>query len=289
MKVGIINIGSFTSGVNQLLRTIISRNTEQKHTFIGIEIDRENREVALKELELELLKKSEKFGEEQLLHIYPSTEIENNFYSDIATSSSFDAIVIIGDDGSDRYDGKAKRLYVPTSIYNDIPGSTLSLGYDSALNSVVTSILQIKDTAKSMIYEKPRVFCVQVPGTSPNSLLSDSALAVSGMSIINEMNDDNYLDLKRIIETKYAKNETYSFLLINEAINPEVVKEKLSHLIDTDFKLVKIDEAQCLGPYPTAIDRVLSVKLANHIFDWVDSIHESGRLLVKEQQIIFSK
>ena len=180
----------------------------------------------------------------------------------------FDLFVVIG--GSNRIedlrssDLNANVLFVPIFIFND---SVFSLGYDTALNEIVTSIFKIKDTISSLHYMKLRVYCVQLPGQHHTRMLEDVTFAVDGELLTSEEN--SWKTLKDKLNNKYKEGQTYSFLITNESVNPDVFSKYLNEGIDVDFKWSHYDEAQCLGPKFTATDIILEKKIIVTILQWI--------------------
>src|SRR5690606_32814199 len=161
-----------------------------------------------------------------------------------------------------------------------------TLGYDTALNVIVTNIFKIKDTIGSLLYGKLRVFCVQIPGVSFNPLLENAAYAVGG-TLIYEPNDEYWDQLTDDLKRMYESGVNHSILVVNETIDPTTIQEKLSNKIDVDFKWDIIDESQCAGPYPTAMDRIFAMKFSEHIIQWLSGDIQSTRLLIKNQEVQF--
>lgn len=90
------------------------------------------------------------------------------------------ALVVIGGDGSFTGAGIFSKEFnfpvigIPGTIDNDIYGTDITLGYDTALNTVVEAVDKIKDTASS----HNRIFFVEVMGREAGFLALTSAIAV---------------------------------------------------------------------------------------------------------------
>jgi 6-phosphofructokinase 1 len=82
-----------------------------------------------------------------------------------------DALVIIGGDGSFRGGRDLAKLGVkvigiPATIDNDIPGTDYTIGFDTALNVIISIVSKIRDTASS----HDRIFVIEVMGRSSGEL-----------------------------------------------------------------------------------------------------------------------
>lgn len=96
-----------------------------------------------------------------------------------------DSLVVIGGDGS--YRGAAKIaehgihiVGIPGTIDNDIAGTDLTIGFDTAVNTVVEAVRKLRDTASS----HERIFIVEVMGRNCGDIALKSGLAIGAESII---------------------------------------------------------------------------------------------------------
>ena len=110
-----------------------------------------------------------------------------------------DALVVIGGDGS--FTGALvfnkefgiPVMGIPGTIDNDINGTDFTIGFDTALNTVISSIDKIRDTASS----HHRVFFVEVMGKDAGSLAIDSAL---GSAIATVLIPEEQTDIFKLVE-----------------------------------------------------------------------------------------
>ncbi|UUD35744.1 6-phosphofructokinase [Mycoplasmopsis caviae] len=133
-----------------------------------------------------------------------------------------DALIVIGGDGS--YAGAQllhekgiKTIGLPGTIDNDIASSDYTIGYDTALNTVVRSIDQIRDTASS----HKRIMIIEVMGNHCGDLALHSGLA-TGAEII--ATSEYRIDEKEIINNCVKITSKASPMRRNISI---VVSEKL--------------------------------------------------------------
>ncbi|RTR35714.1 hypothetical protein EKG37_03515 [Robertmurraya yapensis] len=280
MQVGIIHFGYLSFGSKVIMQKLVANCIRRDIKIANVHFDQESKKYGVSEF------KKDAIGEWEHIRIGILPDALNE---DIhATLQQFDSIIVLG--GSRQQvnyleeHSKGSVLSVPISILNDFEGSHYTLGYDTALNVVVNNILKIRDTIDSLKYGKLRVFCAQIPGNTSNSLLKDVATAIDGDSIYQP--DEKFWDeLTNRLDEKYKAGTTYSILVINEALDPEEVQEKLAQKLDIDFKWNHFDESQCLGPYPTALDRVLAMKLAQQVIRWMEEERQSACLVVKDHQV----
>lgn len=130
-----------------------------------------------------------------------------------------DALVVIGGDGS--YRGALaldklgiKCIGLPGTIDNDIPGSDLTIGFDTALNTAVECIDKLKDTSNS----HHRCSIVEVMGNRCGDLALYSGLATGAEIVITR--DTGYDEEEIIDKLKYLENsgKSHAIVIISEKI-----------------------------------------------------------------------
>lgn len=287
MKIGVVHFGCASAGSAQIARTLIDEVSKQGESVYGIEWNRFSKDIDLGELTQKETTSS--LGSDSfVLSSFPLAVWKEKAKEIADKLSSLDKIIILGKSEDENHQLTLKQLHVPISIFNDIEGSQLTLGYDTALNSIVKNIESVRDTASSLSYGKVRVFNVQIPGTSGSSmLLKNSCLAVDGV-VVPQANREHIEQVKRHIREKEAMHEGYTFLMMDQSVDPVKLGEHFEGF-DLDWKVVEIDESQCGGPYPTALDRVIANQLKRSVVDWSLSNQSSGQLLVQDNKILFQE
>jgi 6-phosphofructokinase len=177
MKIGIMNIESGYSVVNLLIYDLVSHLIHDHEVY---SIEQKTQVKPLREEDLAVWKL---YGG-NLVRCFSLIETLNLETSDL---SNFDAVLVLGGEVGHRTfqaiknQLKIKALFIPVSIYNEIPLSKQTLGYDSALNAVVGDIFKIEDSISSCHYEQFRLFGIQVPGKEGSYLAKDVADAMGDM------------------------------------------------------------------------------------------------------------
>lgn len=181
---------------------------------------------------------------------------------DIMKNAGIEGLVVIGGDGSFRgaYDLTQMGfpcIGVPGTIDNDIAGTEFTIGFDTALNTVVHAIDKIRDTATS----HENSFIIEVMGRDAGDLALWAGLAAGAESVI--IPEENY-DLDDIISRMKrgeARNKKHSIIIVAEGVMPaselaKLLKEKAG--IET--RITVLGHIQ-RGGSPTAFDRVLAGRL----------------------------
>ncbi len=177
-----------------------------------------------------------------------------------------DALVVIGGDGSLTGAGIFANEYnipivgLPGTIDNDLNGTDTTIGYDTALNTIMQSMDKIRDTATS----HERLFFVEVMGRNCGYLALNSAIASGAeAAIIPEISTEKD-QLEELINQGFRKSKSSSMVLVTEseitggAMNlAERVKKQYPQY---DVRVSILGHLQ-RGGSPTAQDRILASRM----------------------------
>ncbi|MGP7818463.1 6-phosphofructokinase [Niallia sp. 01092] len=173
-----------------------------------------------------------------------------------------DGLVVIGGDGS--YMG-AKALTeqgypcvgVPGTIDNDIPGTELTIGFDTALNTVIDAIDKIRDTATS----HERTFIIEVMGRNAGDIALWSGLAGGAETILIPEEDHNIEEVISRLKKGQERGKKHSIIVVAEGVNSGVeIGKQIEASTDFDTRVSVLGHMQ-RGGSPTAADRVLASRL----------------------------
>src|SRR5574344_3038666 len=177
-----------------------------------------------------------------------------------------DALVIIGGDGSltgarifaQEFD--VPCIGLPGTIDNDLYGTDTTIGYDTALNTILDAVDKIRDTATS----HDRLFFVEVMGRDAGFLALNGAIAAGAeAAIIPEISLEKD-QLAEMIETGFRKSKNSSIVLVAESEVTggamgvaERVKKEYPQF---DVRVSILGHLQ-RGGSPTAADRILATRM----------------------------
>lgn len=130
-----------------------------------------------------------------------------------------DALVIIGGDGSltgarifaQEYD--VPCIGLPGTIDNDLYGTDTTIGYDTALNTILEAVDKIRDTATS----HERLFFVEVMGRDAGFLALNGAIAAGAEAAIIPEFSTEVDQLEEFIEHGFRKSKSSSIVLVAES------------------------------------------------------------------------
>lgn len=185
---------------------------------------------------------------------------------DTLKSHEIDALVVLGGDGT--FTGA--RIFaqefnfpivgVPCTIDNDLYGTDFTIGYDTALNTVIDAVDKIRDTASS----HERLFFVEVMGRDAGFLALNAAIASGAeAAVIPEVSIKDDL-LSEVIKNGFRKSKNSSIVLVAESdatggaqgVADRVKKEHPEY----DVRVVVLGHMQ-RGGSPSAQDRILASRM----------------------------
>ncbi len=183
---------------------------------------------------------------------------------DQLTKAGIDAFVVIGGDGS--FTGaelfnkeyKFPVMGIPGTIDNDIFGTTHTLGYDTALNTVIECIDKIRDTANS----HNRLFFVEVMGRDAGHIALNAGIGAGAQEILIPEED---MGLERLVESlrkSKASGKSSSIVVIAEGdkIGKNVfeLKDYVEEILPEYEIRVSVLGHMQRGGSPSCFDRVLA-------------------------------
>ncbi len=179
-----------------------------------------------------------------------------------------DALVVIGGDGTftgARIFGKEFGVPIvglPGTIDNDLYGTDFTIGYDTAINTVVEAVDKLRDTA----YSHDRLFIIEVMGRDAGFIALRSGIA-TGAEMILIPESPTYIDeMLYSLEKDWKKNKTSGIMIVAEGDDSggalEVEKEINNHFPEYETRVSILGHIQ-RGGSPSAMDRVLASTLGN--------------------------
>ncbi|MEH6942398.1 6-phosphofructokinase [Bacillus sp. JJ722] len=173
-----------------------------------------------------------------------------------------EGLVVIGGDGS--YMG-AKALTehgfpcvgVPGTIDNDIPGTEFTIGFDTALNTVIDAIDKIRDTATS----HERTYVVEVMGRNAGDLALWSGLAGGAESILIPEANFDMNEIVQKLQRGHERGKKHSIIIVAEGVGSGVeIGKQIEEMTSLDTRVTVLGHVQ-RGGSPSAVDRVLASRL----------------------------
>ncbi len=199
-----------------------------------------------------------------------------------------DGLVVIGGNGSLTGALELHRLDFPTigipsTIDNDINGTDISIGVDTALNTILSAIDKIKDTASS----HNRAFLIETMGRNSGYLALASGLAGGAELVLCPEIETTLEEVARTVENSYIRGKAHAIIVVAEGWKPgtEHIARRLRERkeeLGFSVRVTRLGHVQ-RGGSPSAFDRILATRLgakaveqlingnSGHMIGWLDS------------------
>lgn len=175
-----------------------------------------------------------------------------------------EGLVVIGGDGT--FTGASKFMDefdipivgLPGTIDNDLAGTDYTIGYDTAINTVMDAVDKIRDTAES----HDRVFVVEVMGRDSGLIALRSGISIGAEAVlIPELEVDYDTIMKRLDATRKSKSSRIIIVAEGDKDGGLAVAEKIKHNFPHyDVRVSILGHIQ-RGGRPSCMDRVLASRL----------------------------
>lgn len=209
-----------------------------------------------------------------------------------------DAVVVIGGDGSftgamvftKEYD--VPFVGIPGTIDNDMYGTDYTIGYDTAMNTIVDAVDKIKDTASS----HGRIFFIEVMGREAGQLALSSGIAVGAEAILIPESTSQELEMEKFLKKGYKEKDRSGIVIVAEGGEPgrtiKIAERVAKEYPNLDVRVSILGHIQ-RGGTPTAKDRIAATKMGVAAIDALLDDQQSIMIgLVKNDRIVhvpFSK
>jgi len=176
-----------------------------------------------------------------------------------------EGVVVIGGDGSLRGALGLHRLGMPVigipgSIDNDIWGTDMSIGVDTALNTILDALDRIRDTATS----HQRAFLIEVMGRNCGYLAVMAGILGGAEIVIAPEHAITMEQVAEALEDAYVRGKTHAVAVIAEGA-PFKITDLANYLdsnksVGFEIRLTILGHIQ-RGGSPTAFDRLLATRM----------------------------
>lgn len=175
-----------------------------------------------------------------------------------------DALVAIGGDGTMRGAAALEALGfpavgIPASIDNDVYGTDMAIGVDTALNTILDAIDKLRDTAAS----HQRAFIVETMGRKCGHLaLMSGIISGAEMTLIPEQ-EASAEEVAAAVRGAYERGKTHAIIVVAEGakLHASALKQQLDRMHTGFGSRVTILGHVQRGGSPSAWDRLLAARL----------------------------
>lgn len=149
---------------------------------------------------------------------------------------------------------------VASTIDNDLACTDYTIGFDTAINTALEAIDRVRDTA----YSHDRVFVIEVMGRDNGFIALEAGLAGGAEAILTPEKPYNMALVCSNLKEAIAKGKRSHIIVVAEgAARAADVQDFIQKTLGIEARHMILGHMQ-RGGSPTAFDRVLAVRLANH-------------------------
>lgn len=175
-----------------------------------------------------------------------------------------DALVAIGGDGTMRGAAALHKLGfpvvgIPASIDNDVYGTDISIGVDTALNTILDAIDKLRDTASS----HQRAFIVEIMGRKCGHLALMSGIISGAEMILIPEQEASAEEVAAAVRAAHERGKTHAIVVVSEGakLGANALKEKIDAMHPGfDLRVTILGHVQ-RGGSPSAWDRLIAARL----------------------------
>ncbi len=287
MRIGLLTAGGDCPGLNAVIRGVVARARQHGADVVGILEGWDGlMEGRFRPLDRDAVRGILQRGGT----ILGTSRRDPYVHGDGAASvrgaiegERLDGLIVVGGDGTLRsslalWEEGIPLVGVPKTIDNDIPGTDVTFGFDTAVQIATEAIDRITTTAES----HDRVMVVEVMGRTCGWIASYAGIAAGADAILVPENPYDLSELAELLKTRAAGGRRYSVVVVAEGIAPPpgaqivapldafgferlggvsaVVAAELERLTGFEARVTVLGYVQ-RGGTPSAADRVLGSRL----------------------------
>lgn len=196
---------------------------------------------------------------------------------EILKQYQIDSLVVIGGDGSYRAAADLSRfgvacIAIPGTIDNDIASTEYTIGFDTALNTIIQAIDKLRDTSSS----HHRCSVVEVMGNEGGALALNAAISCGAELVITkDTGFDEEQVLKRLAELDQLRKKRHAIVVISEKITDvDEFAHRISEYTSFSGRATVLGHVQ-RGGSPSAFDRVLATKMGDQAVNAIAEGYQS--------------
>lgn len=210
------------------------------------------------------------------------------------TKNKIDALIVIGGDGSftgamifeDEY--KIPIIGIPGTIDNDIFGTSYTIGYDTAINTVIDAIDKIRDTASS----HNRLFFVEVMGRDAGHIALNAGIGAGAEEIL--IPEEN-LGLDRLLESlkrSEKSGKSSSLVVVAEGEKSGKNVYEIAAYVEKNLPYYEVRVSVLghmqRGGSPTCFDRVLASRMGVYAVEKLISGNSNAMVGVIDEKMMLT-
>ena len=268
LTIGVLTSGGDSPGMNPCIRAVVRAAAANNASVIGIMngyeglINGEFRPLGPRDVggiiqrggTILQTRRSKRFLEKS----YQREAIRN------LNSNGIDGLITIGGNGSLTgahvlAEQGVKVVGIPGSIDNDIWGTDMAIGVDTAMNTIMDAIDKLRDTASS----HGRAFLVETMGRNCGYLAVMAGIVSGAEMVLTPETPVTVEEVAKAVEDAYLRGKRHAIIIVAEGSKVKVVElaRKLDEMeVGFDTRVTILGHIQ-RGGSPTAFERMLATRM----------------------------
>ena len=207
-------------------------------------------------------------------------------------ANNIDALIVIGGNGSlagaqiFAQEHDVPCIGLPGTIDNDLYGTDSTIGYDTALNTIVECVDKIRDTATS----HDRIFFVEVMGRDAGVLAQNSAIAAGAEAAIIPEDQTDVDQLGQFISRGFRKSKNSSIVIVSESKKDGGAMYYANRVRNEypqyDVRVTILGHLQ-RGGKPSAVDRILASRLGVAAIEALNEGQRNVMIGISNDRIVY--
>lgn len=282
-KIGVLTSGGDSPGMNAAIRAIVRKGYSYNYEVYGIYHGYSGLiEGDIKKLDIgsvgDIIHRGGTILYSSRSKEFMTDEGQNKAIMQLK-NNEIDALVVIGGDGTFRGAQKLAEkgittVGIPGTIDNDIPGTDYTLGFNTAVNTVIDAIDKIRDTATS----HERNYVIEVMGRNAGDIALWSGIADGAESIIIPEITYSIDEVVDRLNSGYKRGKRHSIIVIAEGVMSGIdFAKQIEEKSGLETRVTVLGHIQ-RGGSPTAFDRVLASRFGAEAIELI-SKNKSGYMV----------
>lgn len=271
-KIAVLTSGGDAPGMNAAIRAVVRRGIFNKLEMIGIKHGYEGL-MAGNFIPMELgsvgdiIQRGGTILQTARSEAFKTEEGQRQALGRLR-ENGIEGLIVIGGDGSFRGAQKLTQLGFPTvgipgTIDNDIPCTDFTLGFDTAVNTVIDAIDKIRDTATS----HERTYVIEVMGRHAGDIALWSGLAGGAESVLIPEKEANIDDITARLLQGHKRGKKHSIIIVAEGVaSGQTIGELIREKTGFETRVTVLGHIQ-RGGSPSAFDRMLGSQMGAKAVD----------------------
>ena len=290
--IGVLTSGGDSPGMNAAVRAVVRTALENDMRVLGVNNGYEGLMVGdVREMNLRSVSNMIQRGG-TILHTARSEEFKTERGQERAAEMcrrlGIEGLVVIGGDGSFRGAQALSKqgiscVGVPATIDNDIACTDYTIGYDTAMNTVMEMVDKVRDTTQS----HSRCSVIEVMGRSAGYIALYAGIAVGATTIlIPEFEYDFELDVIDKMRKTISTGKRHFIVILAEGCgNATEMAAQIQEKTGVEARATILGHVQ-RGGSPTVSDRVLASRMGNYAARILRDESKSCVVAVKEDRLV---